>query len=83
MYVQIDIQVAEAIIHEIGRIQAEEEAMIHAGGRKQADEEGWQEAQPMRQPSLLARLIRRLTARPAYDPEVSRMQESDPSLACE
>ncbi|MCA0458991.1 MAG: hypothetical protein LCI00_33890 [Chloroflexi bacterium] len=69
MYGSVDFQLAEFIIHTIGRKQAEDEAQ--------------QEDQPIPNPSLLARLIRRLTARPAYDHEVSRMQENDPSLVCE
>jgi hypothetical protein len=79
MYVQIDIQVAEAIIHAIGRKQAEEEAIMYAGIRKPYEEEANQGAQP----SLLARIIGRLTARPADADAARHMPESDPSLACE
>lgn len=69
MYGPIDFHVAEAIINTIGRKQAEEEAN--------------QEAQPMPTPSLLSRIISRLTARPSYADAARGMPESDPSLACE
>ncbi len=69
MYGPIDFQVAEAIIQAIGRKQAEAEAQ--------------QEAQPMPPPSLLARIVSRLTARESYADAARGMPESDPSLACE
>lgn len=52
-------------------------------GRKEAEEGVQEEAQLMQQPSLLSRVIRRLTTQPAYDGNLSQMPESDTSLGCE